>query len=542
MMKACFRTGYAVMFSLLFFCVSCGDMDLFDTDKWSDKIEGWEPNLTAPIAHGSFTMWELLMDTSNSYIGKESVGSGDSILFVQYIKDNIYTLDNISTVFDMPSQDLTIEIPSIAVPNVTVPADGILREQTMTVGTLELPVVDVPAECSLTSIKIDASVGAKWSCGLPYKNFTYEVTFVLENVKTGSGENFKKTITVPVGRDGDVYMNEALFGDITIDMTVPEIQAVVTARIPEQAIVAGTVIGGDLAGAIGLIGIEFSTVEGHIAKAPFDIDIQDLSLDGIDFLNELGGNFMFEEPTLKLIAHIQGIGVPVNLDVTMTAGTKTLELKDGYSLVLKGNGREEEKISSVEFNNVNSSIAAFLSSPVPTGDITCAAKLGIMADPLRLDTITSDGSILLDAQIKIPLKLKADDLTYSDTINDIDLADADKIISGKITIMAENGIPLDLVIPELILLNDQYEAIGSIKNTDATKSTIGAAPATGNSKTRGELVFDLTKDNITALSKSKHIFLKVVAKTNGVVSLKPNAELTFKLIISAKTDLSNLEF
>lgn len=540
MMKTCYRTGYAVMFSLLFFCVSCGDLDLFDTDKWSDKIEGWEPNLTAPIAHGSFSMWDLLLDTANSNIGKEATASGDSVLFVRYTKENIYKLDDISTIFDMPAQDLQFNVTSILLPAVTVPADGILPEQTLSARTITLEEIQAPVGCRLNWIKVNALDEAKWSVTFPCKNFSYELTYEFWHIKTGSGENFKNTFQIPAGPEGTYYSANGLLGDVTILCNSALVE--VTGRIPSQPLAAGTEIAGELSGEINLSDIKFSVAEGEITKEPFNIDVEDLSLDGIDFLDELGGTFTFAEPVLRLVSHNKGIGVPVNLDATMSAGTKILELNQGYKLELKGNGTDILRASFAEFNSVNSTISSFLSSPVPTGNITCVAKLGVLEDTDRIDTIRSDGSISLDAEIKIPLKLKAESLSYRDTIADIDLADADKIISGTITIVAENGIPLELEIPELTLLDEQYQSIGSIKKKSGEKNVIGAGPLNGKGTTHGELVFNLEKENIDALAKSKHIFLNVVAKTNEVVSLRPNARLTFKLIVSAKTDLSKLDF
>ena len=43
MMKFCLNWGGAALLSMLLLCTSCGDADLFDTDKWTNEIEGWEP-------------------------------------------------------------------------------------------------------------------------------------------------------------------------------------------------------------------------------------------------------------------------------------------------------------------------------------------------------------------------------------------------------------------------------------------------------------------------------------------------------------------
>lgn len=51
--------GYTILLSVLLFCVSCGDATLFDTDKWSSQIEGWEPGIKGAVAHGEFTLGDF---------------------------------------------------------------------------------------------------------------------------------------------------------------------------------------------------------------------------------------------------------------------------------------------------------------------------------------------------------------------------------------------------------------------------------------------------------------------------------------------------
>ena len=60
MMKFCLNWGGAALLSMLLLCTSCGDADLFDTDKWTNEIEGWEPGVSLKVLQGSFTVWDLI--------------------------------------------------------------------------------------------------------------------------------------------------------------------------------------------------------------------------------------------------------------------------------------------------------------------------------------------------------------------------------------------------------------------------------------------------------------------------------------------------
>ena len=102
-MRRIWNKEFALWGIVLLMCVSCGDPDLFNTDKWSDKIEGdWSPAFKAPVAYGEFTLWDLLQNTAegeDSPIQKVPVseGSMDSMLVVQYTQEDIYevALDDI---------------------------------------------------------------------------------------------------------------------------------------------------------------------------------------------------------------------------------------------------------------------------------------------------------------------------------------------------------------------------------------------------------------------------------------------------------------
>ena len=88
------------MLSMLLLCTSCGDADLFDTDKWTNEIEGWEPGVSLKVLQGSFTLWDLINQGDDDVVVKEG-----NDLIIQYTEEGIYHID-IGQVFDMPAEDL----------------------------------------------------------------------------------------------------------------------------------------------------------------------------------------------------------------------------------------------------------------------------------------------------------------------------------------------------------------------------------------------------------------------------------------------------
>ena len=83
------------MLSMLLLCTSCGDADLFDTDKWTNEIEGWEPGVSLKVLQGSFTLWDLINQGDDDVVVKE-----ENDLIIQYTEEGIYHID-IDQVFDM---------------------------------------------------------------------------------------------------------------------------------------------------------------------------------------------------------------------------------------------------------------------------------------------------------------------------------------------------------------------------------------------------------------------------------------------------------
>ena len=79
MMKFCLNWGGAALLSMLLLCTSCGDADLFDTDKWTNEIEGWEPGVSLKVLQGSFTLWDLINQGDDDVVVKEG-----NDLIIQY--------------------------------------------------------------------------------------------------------------------------------------------------------------------------------------------------------------------------------------------------------------------------------------------------------------------------------------------------------------------------------------------------------------------------------------------------------------------------
>lgn len=542
MVKFCLNKTYTAVL-LLLACVSCGDPDLFDTDKWSDNIEGLEPNVQLKVAHGSFTLWDLLMDTTG-YIQKvpDTQNPADTLLAIKYTEEDIYKLDNLSSIFDMSVGALSFHLPDVWVDgggqsDLEVSDDLVLDIPEM--DAVEVPISDIPAGSEVKGIL----ASARLDVSIPREDFTYEIKVEFNNLLV-DGVPFTKTFLVEKadGSNGAVLSETMDLPGIFLDLKEMDgIKMQVSGVIKKgQTISTGITIAG---GVIDLSNITFVKAEGKLKAEPMSVDGY-FDLD-IEFLDKIGGNFSFADPELKILVKNKGIGVAANLQMDFW-------VKDGLGANRFNGGLLEfptnRELTETEGTMVyrGDELAAFLSLP-PSGLVSYEGQVTLGGSDDYSDVIWKDGAVRMDAEINIPLKLSAEGLFYQDTISDIsvDKDIADKIMAGTIVLAATNGVPLELSVDSLILVDEAYRPLTKVAAT-VGKNKLEAA--SGNTPAKGQLEFALNKEQAKLLGKTEHLLLAVKAATpleGGVrkaVSIYSNASLALDVMLKAQIKLDNFDF
>lgn len=542
MVKFCLNKAYTAVL-LLLACVSCGDPDLFDTDKWSDNIEGLEPNVQLKVAHGSFTLWDLLMDTTG-YIQKvpDTQNPADTLLAIKYTEEDIYKLDNLSSIFDMSVGALSFHLPDVWVDgggqsDLEVSDDLVLDIPEM--DAVEVPISDIPAGSEVKGIL----ASARLDVSIPREDFTYEIKVEFNNLLV-DGVPFTKTFLVEKadGSNGAVLSETMDLPGIFLDLKEMDgIKMQVSGVIKKgQTISTGITIAG---GVIDLSNITFVKAEGKLKAEPMSVDGY-FDLD-IEFLDKIGGNFSFADPELKILVKNKGIGVAANLQMDFW-------VKDGLGANRFNGGLLEfptnRELTETEGTMVyrGDELAAFLSLP-PSGLVSYEGQVTLGGSDDYSDVIWKDGAVRMDAEINIPLKLSAEGLFYQDTISDIsvDKDIADKIMAGTIVLAATNGVPLELSVDSLILVDEAYRPLTKVAAT-VGKNKLEAA--SGNTPAKGQLEFALNKEQAKLLGKTEHLLLAVKAATpleGGVrkaVSIYSNASLALDVMLKAQIKLDNFDF
>ena len=541
MIKFCLNKAYIAAL-LLLGCVSCGDPDLFDTDKWSDNIEGLEPNVQLKVAHGSFTLWDLLMDTTG-YIQKvpDSQNPADTLLAIKYTEEDIYELDNLSSIFDMSVGNLSFDLPDVLVPG-DQPGLELTEDLVLDVpeiDAVEVPISDIPAGSEVTGIL----AAARLDVSIPREDFVYEIKVEFANLLV-DGVPFARTFLIDKkdGSNGTVLNEPIELPGVFLNLKeMNGIKMQVSGVIKKgQTISTGITIAG---GSVGLSNITFIKAEGKLKAEPmkvegyFDLDIE--------FLDKIGGNFRFTDPELKILIKNKGIGVAADLqmDFWVKDGLGANRFNGG-PLEFPVNRELTEKEGTMVY--CGEELGAFLSLP-PSGLVSYTGQVTLGGSDDHSDVIWKDGAVRMDAEINIPLKLSAEGLFYQDTISDVsvDKDVADKIMSGTIVLAATNGVPLELSVDSLILVDKEYRPLTKVAAT-AGKNKLEAA--NGNIPAKGQLEFELNKEQAKLLGRTEHMLLAVKAATpleGGVrkaVSVYANASLELNVMLKAQIKLDNFDF
>ena len=514
MSRLCHSLFVAVMVTF----VACGDADMLNGDF---GIEGEvKPEFTLPIAHGSLSLWDVLDTEDNVYL----IVSNDTLVFV-YSENNIVDDMKVEDFFDVSSLDISIETEPITLPNMNI-------------------VLPVPVEVDglFASTKIEFTEGvelteldfwANFKVEIPALDFDYKMEIKVEELYMADGSPF--TIEID-GKKGTSYIYDEYLEFDARFVNDPIFHIKYNVFVPAGEIITGTI---DLS--MSLTDMDYKFAVGDFSEMePVKIDEGTFSLGSIEFLEEIGGSFKFLDPEVSLKIRNCGIGVPFFADIKMTATNKDgdsadLKLKDGYSLIIPANSNPDETVTSaISFNNENSTIVDFFALP-PIGDVTYEGTLGVVKHEKK-DTIWHTASIGMDVDVRVPFALEAEGMNYSDTITDISLSDVDMLESGAIKLVLENEIPLNLTIPSLRLLDANNNLLTSI----SASGDGGVLAGTIGNPVKSSVEFVLTPGAIETLTDTEAIALDIVLSTDGEAVVMASQELKFKLIVTAKADLSDI--
>lgn len=519
-----------VIMALFLWC--CGDPDLFKFDKMG-KPEGWEPDYSLTLAKANFSLWDAFhqKDSDSTTFKKDENGQ----LILEYYRPNIYTL-GVDQIYSMKAEDMYFN-GSFPI-NEGQFSDGsgtLLRPHYDTI-SVDYLIEQIPDDVSIT----EALLSVKSMAFVIINNAKVGgmLTVVCENLyslETGD------PISIPIPLSSDK-------ASIYYAAEIPNLRAVLNGKsnVPMKFIlmvndITEAVMKQNILIDIATTGVDYKNVNMTLPSKKFEIPAGSFSPE-IEFLNSISGGFQFTKPELRLIARTKGLGIGFELQGMEFTGSnedKTVTLQSSELFQFVGENQNLNEASSVfSYHTGNSNIADFASLPPRKKVDFQNGQLGIHGTNCRL---YAGGKLALDAALRIPLELSATNLVFYDTIRDLSLKDANKILEAKLRFEGENGIRMDFRIPELYLLDANQALIGTILNAEADK-VFGAATDAG--PTSGSIGLALNKEDIGKLAASKSIVLKLVVNSpkDVNVAINESSRLNLRLRIDVKLDMGDIVF
>ena len=527
---------------------SCVDSDDYDFDKLSEKVD-WQPNFVAPVGYGEYSLWYLVNQHKEVSEDQTIFLGEDGLVHIKYMETNIFEY-SIDEILKFPNEDQSDNDASVTIGTIPngIPLGGD-KAFNPPASRFIFETGDDPVILSEVTFgaKINIDVINPINKIIELKASLYDIvsnTLVEEklfNVEvSNSSQNLVwdlSSVVIPFVTDDNTKYNTL---DIKFDILIKDDGL--------NVVTTGT----DLGISYKIQDIIFDLAKGDFGDQTIDIGSGDIDLD-VDFWDDIDGEFTFADPKIKLVIDNK-VGVPFLIAANMTASSSdgdvlNLDPENQLPDYPKTVAKVLEGVeATIQYDKDNSQIVPFMALP-PSGNITYTGSISINPnayDPLvsGLNIISGNSSITADLEMDIPMDFKADNLSISDTIDEVDIDDAEKMIKAAIIITAENGLPLDVKIENIFFTDAAYAVLSSISD----ESIIKAAGVTDTGKvdpstiTKVVNTIELTEDQIKSLNDTENIIIKAAVSTydegKQSVKLQGSDLLKFSISVSAQLDLS----
>lgn len=260
--------------------------------------------------------------------------------------------------------------------------------------------------------------------------------------------------------------------------------------------------------------LKLDYADGYLGKQTVNIS-QDTFLLDFDFLKRIKGELILEEPSISL-DYVNSIGVPFRIATefygvnTETGSSQYLNFDSVNMQVPLIPG--EEVNGEVLIDKNNSSIVDFLSIR-PDKIIYYGGGIS-NPDGYGLNFVNYNSRLVGNAELKIPLILRADHLSFSDTLGFTVASENFPVAEGQMKLNVLNGFPFELSMS--LILTD---SISGLQLDEITFNNIASAVVdeTGRviEKTQSEIIVDFDEDFLKNMKISNRAFLNAETSTFG---------------------------
>ena len=269
-----------------------------------------------------------------------------------------------------------------------------------------------------------------------------------------------------------------------------------------------------VSGVFSMEDLNLQFADGYLGKQEITISQDTFDLN-FDFMERLEGELILEDPSMT-IDYTNGLGVPFRiatefLGINTTTGEVHYLDYDSVDIAIPpepGVQIEDEII----IDNSNSSIVDFLAIR-PNQIIYYGGGL-TNPEGYGLNFIDDQAKLVGNVELKIPLILRADHLSFSDTLGFSGTSEEFPVQEGLIQLNVLNGFPFDLTLSMLLTDSITGEVLDEIVFNNIASAIVDEnGKVTENSYT--EVVVEFDENFMENMKISNRAFLKVVSSTFG---------------------------
>ena len=267
-------------------------------------------------------------------------------------------------------------------------------------------------------------------------------------------------------------------------------------------------------GVFGLEDLKLAYADGYLGQQEVQISEDTLDLN-FDFLSQIEGDLILEEPSLT-INYTNSIGVPIQINTEFIGSNS----ESGQSQSLSVDGininSPESPGDSVQDNIVidrsNSTIVDFLS--IRPDQIIYYGNATVNPEGEGLNFVESSSKLSAGVELKIPLILRADHLTFVDTLGFSATSDTFPIEQGSIKLNIQNGFPFELKMSMVLADSITGEIIDKVTFDDIASAEVDADGVV-ISKTPSEILVEFSPEFLDNMKIANRIYLEAVTSTFG---------------------------
>jgi hypothetical protein len=524
---------------LLILSISCMD-ERYDFTKISDEME-IKPVISAPIAFGSVSIADVLDKANGVDLIREFE---DKLLYLTY-SDELISL-KASEVIDIPDQsflelylDSEFEFPSgfpagakvslhktqngVFIYNKNEKIDSIFLKNTI----LRINVSSTFKHSGTLTIQ---------SPNISTNGVPFNQTVVISDI---SG-NFDESIDIPLNSSKIALENsnpDTTFLPLEFDLELVSSGAGISSG--DKCIIS-----------MSLINLDFNSVFGYFGDYELLYEFGGLGIDL--YVGEIVGDISFYDPQVHVgINNSYGIPVSVVLDDVIARSQVS---NTNMELTFSGINPILISFPSVPGESVHTDIlidrnSSNLGEVLEIQPSDFSFKVTAVTNPTSTGTgnnfVTDSSMINADVKVVLPLWLKMDGYTITDTVSldvEVELGEFyDMVTYLRINLAAENGLPVDAAI-QVVFTDENYAVLDSMfeESKFLLAATIDANDVV-TEKTNIDKVIEFTEERLETIRTAKQAIVKMnfsSAKVNENRYVKFFSDYRFDYKLKIKTNLT----